>query len=159
MSQTGKFHKFFVDDNNQITIACPKCGFLRTFDITKFLGKSSKEKVTYKCKHSFYCLIEFRKHYRKPVSLAGNYYNILTMEYGKIDILDLSLGGLSFQPTTKKHNISIDDMLDIRFILDDKNKTQINRQVIVKNIRTHSIGASFSTQKDLDKDLWFYLMA
>ena len=65
--------KVYVDENNRALIICPKCGFEKNIDARKFRNTKNMIKGKCKCKEAFQFVIENRKHYRKNVSLAGEY--------------------------------------------------------------------------------------
>lgn len=65
--------KVYVDKNNQALIICPKCGFEKNVDAMNFRNKNDIVTGEYNCKETYNFALEYRKHYRKNVRLAGEY--------------------------------------------------------------------------------------
>lgn len=100
---------------------------------------------------------EQRQYYRKGVRLPGHFEHREKHTSGDALIESLSLSGVGFT-TLDKHDLTKNDILSIRFQLDDSRKTVINRLVRVQYIRGRYIGCQFTDQKSYDSDLGFYLM-
>jgi len=113
--------------------------------------------VTYKCTcgYTYNLLLEKRKYYRKETRLPGTYF------FGKgekpMTVKDLSLTGLKFE-VENEPDFMVGDKLFVEFHLDDTQKTQIKKQVIIKIISGLSIGAEFCPEKGSDKAIEFYLI-
>jgi PilZ domain len=148
--------KFYVDDANQATVVCPKCGFAKQIDTTKFKDTQKKLKARCKCGELFKFTIEFRKYYRKKVRLPGEYRVSESGEGGEIIIEDLSLGGVQFA-TLNRHRMSINNMVTLKFRLDNSARTEIQRSAKVLWINGHNLGAEFVEPKLFERDLAFYL--
>jgi hypothetical protein len=146
----------YVDDANQVTIICPKCGFTKNIDATNFRNTQKRVKAKCKCGETFRFTIEFRKQYRKKVRLPGEYIIQKRGEKGEIIIRDLSLGGIRFE-SLRPHQISTDDTLEVKFKLDNPLRSEICKLVKVKWVRDHIIGAQYSKTKLYEKELGFYL--
>ena len=145
-----------VDDTNQATIICPKCGFTKNIDATNFKNTHKKRKVKCKCGEIFQITIEFRKHFRKNIRLPGEYIIQRKGEKGEIIIRDLSLGGIRFE-SLRPHQISTDDTLEVKFKLDNQMRSEINKLVRIIWVRDRIVGAQFSESKSYEKDLGFYM--
>ena len=63
--------KYYVDENNQTIIICHKCGLSKNLDVSKFKDTHKKLKAKCKCGENFRLNLDFRRHYRKKVQLAG----------------------------------------------------------------------------------------
>ena len=148
--------KFYVNDTNQTTIICPKCGFARTIDTTKYKETKKRFKANCKCGEVFKFTLEFRKHFRKNVSLPGEYTNQKSGERGEVIVRDLSMGGLHFT-SLRPHQISKDDRLELRFDLDNTARTEIRRSAKVMWVKDRDIGAQYIEPKLFERDLSFYL--
>ena len=148
--------KVYVDKNNEAFVICPKCGFEKNVDATSF--RNSKNTVTGKCKCSegFDFILEYRKHHRKEVRLSGEYINPKTGEKGEAIIRELSLTGIRFE-SLRPHKLSTDDMLEVRFRLDDPQKSEIRKPARVMWVRDRFVGTSFSEENLYEKKLGFYL--
>ena len=145
-----------VDDTNQATIICPSCGFTKNINTTKFRNIQKRVKAKCKCGETFRFTIEFRKQYRKNVRLPGEYIIQKKGEKGEIIIRDLSLGGIRFE-SLRPHQISTDDMLEVKFKLDNSMRSEIRKLVKVIWVRDNIVGIQYSEMKSSETDLGFYL--
>ena len=148
--------KVYVDDNNCATITCPKCKLEKNIDVTGFKNTHKRVKAKCKCGEVFRLTLEFRKHKRKKVWLSGEYFVQGKDEKGKINIEDISLGGIRFA-SLKPHYISRNDTVELKFTLDNPMRTEIRTPVEVKWIIDHNVGGQFLDPKSLEKDLGPYL--
>lgn len=148
--------KFYVDDADQSTVVCPKCGFAKQIDTKKYKSTSKKLKAKCKCGEVFKFTIEFRKYYRKNVRLPGEYRVQESGEGGEIIIDNLSLGGVQFE-TLKPHRMTTNNIMILKFKLDNSGRTEIQRSAKVMWIKGHNIGAEFIGPKLSERDLAFYL--
>ena len=146
----------YVDDTNQATIICPKCNFWKEKDATNFKNTQKRLKAKCRCGEIFRFTIEFRKHYRKKVSLPGEYIVQERGEKEEIIIRDLSLGGIRFE-SLRPHQISTDDMLEVKFKLDNSMRSEIRKLVKVIWVRDNIVGAQYSETKSSETNLGFYL--
>ena len=146
----------YVDDTNQASIICPECGFSKNIDITNFKSTQKRARAKCGCGESFRFTFEFRKNYRKNVRLAGEYIVKVTGEKGDVIIRDLSLTGIRFE-SLKPHEISTNDILEVKFKLDNSKKSEIRKLVKVIWVRDRIVAAHYSETKLFEKDLGFYL--
>jgi len=148
--------KVYVDDNDQAIIICPKCGLKKNIDVTDFKDTHKRLKAKCQCGEIFRLTLESRKHHRKKVWLAGEYFIKGKDEKGEINIENISLGGIRFA-SLKPHYISRNDTVELKFTLDNPMKTVIHTPVTVKWIIDHNVGGQFFDPKSLEKDLGPYL--
>jgi len=69
---------------------------------------------------------------------------------------DISMGGLGFNNMTP-HNLEKGTILEIKFKLDDNNRTELKRKVKIMLVKGHFIGTEFMEKNRFDKELGFYL--
>ena len=148
--------KVYVDDTNQATIICPKCGLKKGVDVTNFKNTQNKLKAKCRCGEVFKLTLEFRKHSRKKVRLNGEYFVQGRDEKGEIIIEDISAGGVRFA-SLKPHYISRNDTVELKFTLDNTMKTEIHKLVKIKWIIDRTVGVQYIDPKSLETDLIFYL--
>jgi len=148
--------KVYVDDANQATIICPKCGLKKNMDVTDFKDTHKKLKAKCRCGEVFPLTLEFRKHVRKKVRLHGEYLIQGKNEKGAINIEDISLGGIRFA-SLEPHYISRKDTVELRFTLDNPMRTEIHTPIKIRWIIDHNVGGQFFDPKSLEKDLGLYL--
>ncbi len=146
----------YVDDTNQATIICPKCGFSKSIDTTNFKNTQKGVKAKCRCGEVFRFTIEFRKNYRKNVRLPGEYIIKGTREKGGILVKDLSLRGIRFE-TLRPHQISTDDTLEVKFKIDNPKRSEIHKQYKVIWVRDRIVGAHCSDPNFYGQELGFYL--
>ena len=148
--------KFYVNDTNQTTIICPKCGYVKTIDTTNYKDTQKRLKAICKCGEVFKFTLEFRKHYRKDARLPGEYIVLKSGEKGEIIVQNLSLSGIQFT-SFRPHQILTDDTLELKFSLDNAARTEIRRSAKVMWVRDRDVGAQFIEPKLFERDLSFYL--
>jgi len=129
--------KVYVDDTNQATIICPKCGFEKNVDVTNFKNTIKKLKAKCRCGEVFRLTLEFRKHPRKKVRLNGEYYVQGRDEKGEIIIEDITV--------------------ELKFTLDNPMRTEIHKLVKIIWIIDRTVGVQYIDPKLLEKDLGYYL--
>ena len=148
--------KVYVDNSNQVTILCTKCGLEQIKNVFKF--KDSHKSLTARCKcgEVFRFTLDFRKSHRKNVQLGGEYLIQGKDEKGEIVIEDISMKGIRFS-CTKPNHISKNDIVELKFNLDTPIEMEINPVVIIKWITDRNIGGLFLGPNSLQHDLGFYL--
>jgi PilZ domain len=148
--------KVYVDKNNEAFVVCPKCGFEKNVDAAKFRKIKNMVKGECKCKEAFQFALEYRKHYRKNVRLAGEYIIQKNRKKGEIIIRELSLTGIRFE-SLKPNQISKNDILEIEFKLDNPQRSEIRKLAKVVWLNDRFVGANFSETDLPNQALGFYL--
>lgn len=157
--------KVFISKNNTAKLICPKCGESKTEKISEYLNIHEAVRLEHKCSCGFLytVLLERRERHRKTVNLSGEYDYVLSTartSKGSITVKDISRAGLSFQiDEDEKPDFVIGDKLSIKLHLDDKQKTLVRKEVIVKNIRGSYIGVEFSSVDLYDRALGRYMFS
>ncbi|THB76074.1 MAG: sensor domain-containing diguanylate cyclase [Desulfobacteraceae bacterium] len=93
----------------------------------------------------------------KQVSLSGTFVHFNTKDSGHLTIKSISSVGVGFE-TGSRHLIAKEDLLYLSFVLDDKKRSPIKRQVIIKNIDGRYYEGEFYNPPPYDKALGFYLI-
>jgi hypothetical protein len=148
----------YASDRDQVTIACPKCGFGKNIDVTNFKDTHKRLKAKCRCGEVFRVVLEFRKYYRKTVRLSGEYFIQERNEMGEILVEDISMTGIRFS-TLKPHNISRNDSVELKFTLDNPKRTEIRTPVKIRWIFDRHVGAEFIDLNRFRQDVIFYLTA
>ncbi len=156
IARDGSLITFYVDVKDQVTIICPKCAKKKSLDATKFKNSKSALKVNCPCGEEFRCIFEFRKFFRKRVSLQGEFTNVKSGEKGEVVVDSISLEGIGFMAKSG-HEIETGQMLTVNFNLDNKMGTPVERTIKVTSVRGNSIGAMFFGSAR-NKTVGFYLM-
>ena len=149
--------KIYVGLTNKVTIVCPKCGLEKNTIVSKFKDTHKKLKAKCKCGEVFRFTLDFRKYYRKNVRLTGKYFVQGKDEKGDILIEDISKTGIKFT-TLKPHNISKDDLVELKFTLDNQMRMDVRTRVKILWTSDRTVGARFNDPKILEKDLGLYMI-
>jgi hypothetical protein len=156
INPTDSVLTFYPDNDNNAVIRCPACGHSKKIDASKYQNAGNALSVKCKCGDLFKCAIDFRKFYRKKVNLSGEYIVLKNQRKGDMLVDDVSMGGLGFINMTP-HNLEKGDILEVKFRLDDKKRTELIRKVRVMIIKGHFVGTEFFEKNRFDKELGFYL--
>jgi len=108
--------KVYVDKNSRASIICPIFKIEKKLDVTDFKDTHKRLKAKCKCGEVFRITLKFRKHPRKNVLFAGEYFVQEKDEKRDILIKDISMTGINFT-TIRPHNFSIDDIVELKFLL------------------------------------------
>jgi hypothetical protein len=150
--------KVYVDKNSRATIICPKCKAEKNLDVTDFKDTHKRVKAKCKCGEIFRITLEYRRHYRKKVRLAGEYIVQGKDEKAGVIIRDISVSGIRFS-NLKPYFISRNDTVELKFTLDNPMRTEIQTAIEVKWIIDQNVGGQFFIPGSLEKDLMPYLNA
>jgi hypothetical protein len=147
-----------LNPDNMAVIKCPQCGTARTVNAAKLDNPRGPLKARCKCGAAFGILFEVRKAYRKETRLHGNYVkDSAGEEQGRIIVRNISLSGIGFTTLTK-HNLKQGDNVRLKFTLDDKRRSEIEKNGVVRVVNDKSIGCQFTGSDQQDDALGFYLM-
>jgi hypothetical protein len=154
--------KVLVNEKSMAWITCGQCKHTSAVDLS---GSSDGDNIIaykcLKCEAVFDVACEFRKSYRKAVSLQGTFRQQQPIENqaGRIEITDLSRTGIKFK-TRLKYNFQPGYILKLTFTLDDRNKTIVNQTTEVKWACGQLVGGQFIHQDQwTQKQLGFYFMS
>jgi len=147
--------KFYVDENNQARITCHNCGINKNLDVTKFKDTHKRLKAKCRCGEVFRLTLDFRRHYRKKVQLAGEYFVQEKNEKDDILIKDISMTGINFT-TFKPYNFSIDDTVELKFTLDNPMRTRVLEPVKIIRTTGRNVGAQYINQSRMQR-IWFFV--
>lgn len=145
--------KVYVDDTNRVAIICPKCKSENKVDVTHFKDTNKKLKAKCQCGKIFRLTLDFRKHYRKNVRFLGEYIIQGKDEKGEIIVENISAGGIKFS-SLKPHFISNNDIVELKFTLD--NPMQMEIRTLVRIIWTidRDIGSQYVDPKS---NVWDFI--
>ena len=149
--------KSFVNPDGIAIIKCPQCGIVKNLDAKKFQGKQHALNVRCSCGHAWNLQLDFRRHYRKETKLPGTYkLEAPGSGGGLVTILNISRNGVGFS-LSGPHVIKIGQKVRLRFTLDDKKHTLIDKLAVIRAIKGAYIGCELSDAQVFQKDLGFYL--
>lgn len=144
--------KVYVD-NNQTVFICPSCHKEQYINVKNF----DKKILNIKCECTVITTInlEYRKYFRKTISILGKLY---TKNFkANILIVDLSIQGLKFKFITqsKFYNIlELHEIINISFTLNGKS---ITKRCKIKNKYEEFIGIQFMDE-NFSRNIGFFLM-
>ncbi len=146
--------------DNMATFMCPECYKGKTVDVSKQKKSDTPVRVKIKCTcgHVFTTLLDKRRHFRKGLTLPGMFIHYLgqkEVSREKMVVLDLSISGIKFS-LHEKFNMEIGDKFQIVFNLNDKERSLVKKEVLVKHINGLDIGAEFCS-KQMDEMIETFL--
>ncbi len=159
--------KAFVRQDGSATVVCPACGRSKVMPASA-IKPGLKIKARCVCNVDFIVTFEFRRNYRKAVQLPGSYTQLSPNSGGGGEMLvtDISRGGIKLH-LPAGHGLTPGQRIEIKFQLDDKRQSAIQRQVVVRHILGHEVvlgqvlgtdvGCEFIENDFFDKVLGFYL--
>jgi len=153
--------KIYVRSDDTAVISCPHCGCQKTVPVGSCKGSKCRFKIKCKCKGVFAVDLEFRKKVRKKTNLLGQFTNHSQRNIlGNLFVKDVSMSGLQFV-TMDIEKLKIDDEITVSFILDNADRTTIEKEVIVRNINKNIFGCEFEKSSEYapDGSLGFYIMS
>jgi hypothetical protein len=155
--------KIYITSQQTATFICPNCSRSKTVDVSKYatLDKVVRVKVKCPCGHAYTAILEKRKQYRRETNLPGTYIQLLEgkpVAKGLLTVKDISATGLKLRLNSPQ-NLAIGDPLQIEFHLDDRNRTLIQKLVVVRNKYGPFVGVEFGPTEALDQALGFYLFS
>ena len=154
----SEIKKVYVNEKNKVTIICPQCGNVKVEDAGQYRIEEGNRNINIscsKCESDFTVFIDFRRYYRKKVTLQGVVYNF-DEKFCKIIVENISRNGVGFT-LEDVFTLDLDEQIDVQFTLDDMNKTFIRKRAVVRYIRDNFIGAEFIELQKFGKELGLYL--
>ncbi|WP_028319088.1 PilZ domain-containing protein [Desulfobulbus elongatus] len=144
-----------VRGDNRATLTCPACGCVKHFSAEPYRHGRHTMTVRCSCRETFPILLNFRRHFRKPTDLPGT-YTVIGGGGGIIQVNNLSRSGAGFT-VSGVHRIEKGQEILIEFQLNDKKKTVLKKQAVVRSVRQNAIGCEFKDTGEMDKALGFFL--
>jgi len=140
-------YKIYTSDN-KATFVCPNCNKTKTVRIARF--KKTQQKVNIKftcvCGHYREALLERRNFRRKKTTLPGIFSRHIEksgIEKGNMVVMDISRAGVKFKSHVPA-DFTVGDRLCVDFHLNNREKTFIKKEAIVKNIaKGDMVGVQF----------------
>ncbi len=139
--------KAFINKNNQATFVCPSCGDTKSVDVTQYLAIKKPVRFKRKCRCGQITpfLLERRQFYRKPVDIEGVGRVLKNNTEIALRIRDLSRSGLKID-LVAEDPLEIGDKLFVEFRLDNKQRTLIQREVVIRKMFGMSLGTEFTSR-------------
>jgi uncharacterized Fe-S cluster-containing radical SAM superfamily enzyme len=134
--------KLYVNVEDQASITCPRCNAVKVANVKKYKGSRKPLTVKCHCGWLFHAILETRKYYRKAVKLTGAFARAGSQNYGPMLVENLSMSGIGCR-TRMQHPIRVGDILHVRFVLDNRARTEIARDIVVRIVITQVADAFF----------------
>jgi ribosomal protein S30 len=151
--------RVYLNTERQGSVICEKCGRVQRIQVAE-TTREQTIKIACKCHHTFSVRIDQRRHYRKRVSLHGTFERVYPQnsEKGRAIVKDLSQTGVGFL-TYAKQKLNANDVLKLKFTLDDPHNSTIDVRGTVKIVNDQYIGVELHRPNEhTQKILGFYLM-
>jgi hypothetical protein len=146
----------YAGASNHVTVICPKCGLKKNINVFKYKETHKRLKAKCKCGEVFRLSLEFRRFHRRIVRLTGEYFVQEKDEKGEVLIKDISMTGINFE-AIKPHNIAKHDTVEVKFTLDNSDKTELDTLVKIMWAKDLNVGGRFIDQGLYKQDLVLYL--
>lgn len=137
----------FLRDSGMATFICPKCNrsVAKALDAYKNTEKAVKIKCTCSCGHVYRAILNRRKFPRKVSNFPGQYR--FKGERGievkiPLRVVDISQKGLRLELNDSRI-FTIGEKVTIEFTLDDRDRSQITIEGVVRRTRERSISIEF----------------
>ncbi len=157
--------KIYVNEDNTATFICPECQKTVVKNLTRYIQqkKACRLKARCSCGHAYTVFLEKRKKFRKQANLPGTYrFSTLNSgteeQIGSMAVKNISYTGLRIKLQVMPQ-FKVGDTLFVEFRLDDANRSQIKKKVVVKNMEGLSAGLAYSAPQNHDSVLGFYLFS
>jgi hypothetical protein len=149
--------RVYVSEKGEALIRCNQCGRKKAASAADYRVVGKKLKVSCSCGSTFVVSFDWRRFYRKPVNLLGDYLKDGdSVGMKTMVVVDVSLGGIRIQ-TLHDHDLKVDDVIQVTFYLDNALKSLISRNAVIRKVHDRFVGAEFCDNKT-DKALAFYVM-
>lgn len=149
--------KVFVKEDNLAIIKCPQCGLVKKLSVTNYRQNRKPLKLQCTCDHVFTILLDFRRQFRKEVSLSGTYRLKPPADgAGLMTVKNLSRSGVGFA-VSGIHTMQAGQKARIKFTLDNPKQTELEKEVQIIAVNNNLIGCAFLDDQQFEKDLGFYL--
>ncbi|PIE64340.1 MAG: hypothetical protein CSA26_08840 [Desulfobacterales bacterium] len=150
-------NKSFVSHQGRATIRCPHCKNIKQVNVSRLRGKKHRVKLRCSCGSTSLIQLDFRQNYRKKTNLKGTYHLKSAIGSGRAMIIDLSKNGIGFTVSGDIHIIQPGQKAVIDFVLDNRKKTRLKKEVIIRSVNRNRVGGEFSGLQPFEKDFGFYL--
>jgi len=144
--------KVYVHKDNSALFTCPVCGDVKRKRVSRVmnLSRAIKIKCSCQCGCKYSAFLERRQRARKPVNLSGKFRNEGGNGAGIMTVKDVSQYGLGMR-VPSNYTLKIGDKLAIEFTLNDRLRSSIKRDVIIRNRSRLDVGTEFCTPDHYDK--------
>ncbi|WP_028582261.1 PilZ domain-containing protein [Desulfogranum japonicum] len=153
--------KSYINQTGCIPLECPHCRRVKQISADKLPANKRKFKVKCTCGETFTTEIEHRKNYRKQTNFIGELMHAIPQN-GKVittcRINNLSQNGVGIEVFTGPQ-LREEETILVRFHLDNKKHTLVEKKAKVTHVGKRNIGAEFVDHftGGQDKEIYFFL--
>jgi hypothetical protein len=156
--------KIFLTRDHKATLVCPECERSRTVDVAEHVNRHHEVRIRVKCPcgRRYPATLERRRFFRKDVHFRGTFARLddgRSAGGGEMAVRDLSRTGVCIRLNTMR-KLHVGDRLVVNFCLDDRHRSLIRKESIVRRIDGLDLGAEFTSTDPSDphaKAIGFYL--
>lgn len=136
--------RIFLDEQNLATFKCPKCAKSWKKDLSGFTDRNKRIQLKCKCPcgNTFPVVEERRRDYRKDITVTGAYFDNKKEIRGLITVKNISKSGVGLELSTVQP-FRIGDKLQLKFNLDNYQKSFVDKEGIIKKIAGSYLGIQF----------------
>ncbi len=147
-----------VAKKEMVELKCLKCENSRQVTTAGIQGDGNIYKIKCKCGASYSVAFDRRRFIRKRTQLYGTYSIENSVKDEIANIVDISKGGLCFIGK-RYNNLKKDQIITIRFVLDNSDMTPIECKAIIRTVKDQRIGIDFlELSEGIRKTLGFYFL-
>ena len=146
----------YVGNEGLTTLRCPECKTTREIEVKRHHHFINAFKTTCTCGSAIRGKFDFRRYYRKKVSLPGAYMKAGSGVRREIRVENISGMGVGFS-CFEAHALQKGDYLDITFTLDNPAESTVALWIRVMNIHENFVGAKRCDTQLEQPDLDIYL--
>jgi hypothetical protein len=137
--------ELYVFKKKEVAIVCPSCGLAKTVPVEPLRTKGHwevKAKCT-RCAHVFRINLNFRKYFRKTVTLQGQLLDAAdaTAPVARVLVRDISMEGAGLEVQETARSLSSGEILVLQFPTAEGG--QLRKDVELKSVRGDRVGARF----------------
>ena len=135
----------YLDKSHQGKVHCVHCRTKTSLTMAHHKAQIGSKALQVRCPtcRKFFCAIfEYRRHHRTKSALSGKLflYNVPD-ELDTITVTSLSASGTGF--TTTQYIPTTGERYDVVFFLDDKHRTVVMEEIIIRWVAGKAVGAEF----------------
>ncbi len=144
--------KVYAHKDNSAIFTCPVCGNVKRKRVSQVMNMSRAVKIRCSCQCGckYSAFLERRQRARKPVNLSGKFLNSGGKGAGIMTVKDVSQYGIGMK-ISSNYALQIGDKLSIEFTLNDRLRSSIKRDVLVRNRSRLNVGTEFCSTDHYDK--------
>ena len=143
---TKKIQKYFINQQEEVTIQCRTCGRMQTLFVARPENKKHSVTINCPCTATFPVVLEFRQDYREKTHIMAHFRALSTprARARSCVIADQSKGGLLLQ-VSEELPIKQNDQVIVSYRPDSSFSQEIEKTIRVCHyLPEHGIGGAFS---------------